>query len=79
MKTAASINTNGDLRIAEVDKVIGDEADQPAIVTVKVPKSLEWIYMLLYSEKGKLHVLSYTGKVSLFDPSTEDLILLEAP
>ena len=70
---------DGGLRILEVDKANGSTMDQSAIVTVKVLESLGHIDKLVYSDGGKLHVLHYGGKISLFDPSTKELILLEAP
>ena len=77
---AAFVNSKGnELRIMEVDKVSGSAMDQPAIVTVKVSESLGRIYKLVYSDGGKLHVLHVRGKTSLFDPSTKELVLLDAP
>ena len=70
---------DGGLRIMEVDKVSGSVMDQPAIVTVKVSESLGWICELVYSDEGKLHARHEGGKISLFDPSTKELVLLEAP
>ena len=67
-----------ELRIMEVDKVNSSAMEQSAIVTVKVLESLGEIYKLMYSDEGKLHVL-HLGKVSLFDPSTKELVLLDAP
>ena len=55
---AAFVNGSRDeLRIVDVDKVVGDKVDQSAIVTVKVPESLGGIYKLVYSDGNKLHVL----------------------
>ena len=76
---AAFINKYGELHIIDVDKVVGNKADQSSIVKVKIPKSAEYVYKLVYSDRDKLHMLHSRGKVSLFDPSTKDLILLEAP
>ena len=77
---AAFVNSKGnELRIMEVDKVSGSAMDQPAIVTVKVSESLGRICELVYSDGGKLHVLHRGGKVSLFDSSTKELVLLDAP
>ena len=76
---AAFAAKNNELRVMEADKVNGSAMDQPAIVTVKVSESLGYIYKLVYSDDGKLHVLHSEGKVSLFDPSTKELILLDAP
>ena len=66
-----------ELRIMEVDKVNSSAMEQSAIVTVKVLESLGEIYKLMYSDEGKLHVL-HLGKVSLFDPLTKELVLLDA-
>ena len=74
---AAFVTYEGELRIMNVDKVVEDKIDQPAIVTVA--RSTESIDRLVYDNGGKLHVLHAGGKVSLFDPSTRELILLEAP
>lgn len=60
-------------------KVVGVKADQPAIVTINIPDSVKGISRLVYSDGGKLHVLSAGSKVSLFDPSAKEFILLEAP
>ena len=62
-----------------VGKVVGNKINQPAIFKVKSSKSAERVSKLVYDDGGKLHVLHYGGKVSLFDPSTKELILLEAP
>ena len=67
------------IRIMKVDKVAGDKADQPAIVVVKFPRSVGRVWKLIYADGDKLHVLQTGGKVSLFDPSTKELVLLEAP
>ena len=37
---AALVNSNGNLRIVAVNKVVGDKADQSAIVSVNVSESL---------------------------------------
>ena len=50
-------------------------ADAP----VKVPELFGQISKLVYSDRGKLHVLHVGGRVSLFDPSTKELVLLEVP
>ena len=77
---AAFVNSEGnELRIMEVDKVNGSATDQPAIVTVKIPERLESFIKLVYDDEGKLYTLHYGGKISLFDPSKKELILLEAP
>ena len=68
-----------ELQVVDVDKVVGDKADQPAIVTVKVPELFGQISKLVYSDRDKLHVLHVGGRVSLFDPSTKELVLLEVP
>ena len=68
-----------ELRIMEVDKVSGSVMEQSAIVTVKVSESLGRIDQVMYSDGGKLHVLHGRDKVSLFDPSTNEFVLLEAP
>ena len=71
---------NGDkLRIVEVDKASGSAMDQSAIVPVKVSESLGWIRELVYSDGGKLHARHSGNIVSLFDPSTKELVLLDAP
>ena len=72
-------DTGIELRIVDVGKVAGVKADQPAIVTIKVPESTGQIYRMVYSDEGKLHVLHTESKVSLFDPLTKEFILLEAP
>ena len=72
---AAFVSYTGDeLQIVKVDK-----ADQPAIVTIKVPKSTGPISKLVYTDRNKLHVLHDGGKVSLFDPLKKEIILLETP
>ena len=84
---ACALNEDGDeaafydgiLRIVEVDKVSGSAMDQSAIVIVKVLESVGYIYKLVYSDGDKLHVLHGGGKVSLFDSSTKELVLLKAP
>ena len=68
-----------ELRIVEVDKVFGVEIDQPAIAKIKVPDSVGHIYKIVYAGEDKLHVLHAGSKVSLFDLSTKEFILLEAP
>ena len=75
----AAFYANGGLRIMEVDKVSGSAMDLSAVVPVKVSESLGQVSELVYSDGGKLHVLHSGGKVSLFDPSTKELVLLEAP
>ena len=68
------------LLIAEVDKVNGSAIDQSAIAKVKIPDSLEaLIIRLVYSDGGKLHAFDTGGNVSLYDPSTKELIISEAP
>ena len=76
---AAFVNSNGNLRIIAVDKIVGTKADQPAIVSVKFQELTRQVGKLVYSDGGKLHVLHAEGNVSLFDRSTKELILLEAP
>ena len=76
---AAFVIYNDKLRIVEVGKVDGVKADQPAIVTVIVPEAAGSVDRLVYSDEGKLHVHHAGGKVSLFNPLTKELILLEAP
>ena len=76
---AAFVNSNAELRIVDVGNVAGVKTDQPAIVTIKIPESTSRIYEIVYSDEGKLHVLHTGRKVSLFDPSTKEFILLEAP
>ena len=76
---AACVTCDGELRIIEVDKIADDVADPPAVVTVKAPKSMRLISKLVYTDGGNLHVLHSGNKVSLFDPSTKEFILLEAP
>lgn len=76
---AAFVSYNGyELRIVEADKVFSLKADQPVIVTVKVPESVGLIHKLVYADGGKLHVLSSEG-VSLFNTLTKEFIFLEAP
>ena len=75
----AAFASADELRTMEVDKVSGSAMDQSAIVTVKVSESLGQIYKLVYSDGSKLHVLHCGGKTSLFDPSTKELIPLDAP
>lgn len=62
----------------EVDNADGDKFG-PAIVPVKVPESLGSVSKLAYSGRSKPHVLHHDGKVTLFDPSTNKSIFLEAP
>ena len=76
---AAFFNSVDELQILEVGKANGSAMDQSAIVTVKVSESVGWICGLVYSDRGKLHAHHNEGKVSLFDQSTKELILLEAP
>ena len=76
-REAAFVTDDGKLRIVEVGKVTGVKAGQPAVVTV--PELLGLIYRLIYTEGDKLHVLHYGNKVSLFESSTKEFILLEAP
>ena len=76
---AAFVSDDGELRLMNVDKVVSAKADQPAIVTVKVPEPFESVIKLVYDDGGKLHMLHREGKVSLFDPLTKEFILLEAP
>ena len=76
---AAFVDSFNALLIVGVDNVSGPAMNQSAIVTVKVSESVGRIYKLVYSDGGKLHVLHVGGKVSLFDPLTKELILLEAP
>ena len=76
---AAFFNKANELRIMKVDKVIGVKTDQPAIIKVKVPKSVGQINQLVYDDGGKLHAHHDGGKISLFDPSTKELILPDAP
>ena len=75
---AAFVKDN-QLLIMEVDKVVGDKSDQPAILTVKAPKSIGWISKLMYNGEGKLHVQHDKDKVSLFDALTKGFICLEVP
>ena len=75
---AAFVTENSELRIVELGNVSGSTTDQPVIVKVKLPESLHWTYQLVYDDGGKLHIVSDNGKVSLLDPSTKELILLEA-
>ena len=74
---AAFVTYDAEVQIVEVDKVVGDKIDQPAIVTV--PELLGCIYRVVYSEEGKLYVHHGGGKVSLFDSSMKKFVLLEAP
>ena len=76
---AAFPNNSDELQIIAVEKVVGNKADKSAITTFKAPKSVGHIYKLVYSDEGKLHVLHDGDKVSLFDPSTKEFTLLEAP
>ena len=76
---AAFATYNAELQIVEVDKVVGNKIDQPAIITVKAPKSVETIFKLVYFDGGKLCVFHDGGKISLFNSSTKELILLEFP
>ena len=76
---AALVNSNGNLRIVAVNKVVGDKADQSAIVSVNVSESLGKVRSLVYDDGGKLHALHDGGNVSLFDSLTKELILLEGP
>ena len=77
-REVAFINEN-ELQIVGVDEVVGNKADQPAIVTIKVPESTGWIYKMVYSDEGKLHVLHDGNKISIFAPLTKEFILIEAP
>ena len=72
-------NMNKEFQIVKVDKVSGSAMEQSAIVKVEVPDSLGRIDQLVYDGTGKPHALHGGGKVSLFDPSTKEFILLEAP
>ena len=74
----AAFANDSKLRIIDVDKLVDGPLDQSAIVTVNVPKSREPINRLVYSNGGDLHMLSSAG-VSLFNPLTKEVILLEAP
>ena len=76
---AALVTSKAGLRIIDVDNVSGPAMNQSAIVTVKVSGSLGRICELVYSDGGQLHALHDEGKVSLFNPLTKELILLEAP
>ena len=76
---AAFVIKNRELRIVEVDKIGNSVMNQSTIAKVKGPESLAQIYKLVYSDGGKLHVLHVGGKVSLFNPSTNELVFLEAP
>jgi hypothetical protein len=76
---AALANCKDGLRVVDVNKVVGDKVDPSAIVTIKIPESLGEIRQLVYSDSSKLHVLHSEGKVSLFDPSTKTLVLVETP
>ena len=75
----AAFVIDNELLIVEVDKASDFAMEQSAIVKVNVPESLGPIHRLVYDDGGKLHVLHAGHKVSLFDPSTKKLILLEAP
>ena len=75
---AACVKDN-ELHIINVDKLVGDKADQSAVVTVKNPVSIRWATQLVYDDGGKLHVLRDACKVLLFEPVIRELILLEAP
>ena len=74
---AAFVNNNGELRI--MDNFGGSAMEQPAIVNVKVPELVGRNNRLVHDDGGKLHVFHARGKVSLFGPSTKELILVEAP
>ena len=75
----AAFAKSNQLRIVELDKIVGGKADQSAIVMVKIPKSAGWINRLVYDNGSKLHVLHDDDSVSLLDPLTKKLVLLEAP
>ena len=72
---AAFAITNSELQIVNVDTPIGNPVGRSTIVTVS--ESLGSIGQLVYDDENKLHVC-HDGKISLFDPSTKKLILLEA-
>ena len=74
----AAFVIGSELRIMDVNSVSGSAIDQPAIVKAQVPELLGVIYQLVYDDGGKLHARHATNKVSLFDPLTRELILLEA-
>ena len=75
----AAFFIGNELRVVEVDMINSSAIDQSAIVKVKTTEPVENIFKLVYSDGGKLHVLHYGGIVSLFDPQTKELVLLEAP
>lgn len=67
-----------ELHIMDVDKVVGDKDDQPAIVKINVPE-LGKINKLAYDDGNRLHVLHDGGSISFFDSLTKKFILLEIP
>ena len=73
------ISSEVHIRIMKMDKIAGHNADQPAIVVVKFPSSVGRVWELIYADGDKLHALHTEGNVSLLDPSTKELILLETP
>lgn len=75
---AAGLQSIAELQTGKVDKVSDSATDQSAIVKAKVPESLGMIYPLMRSDEGKLHACHGGSKTSLFDPSTQKLIPIEA-
>ena len=73
----AAFSKDNELRIVKVDEVVGEKADQPAIISAKFPESAGSISKLVYDEEGKLHVLHDGGKVSFFDPLKKKFMLFE--
>ena len=70
---------DNELHIVDLGKVVGIKVDQSAIVSVEFAESIGEVNKLVGSDGSKLRVLHDWNKASLFAPSVNKLVLIEAP